>query len=228
MRVKLPFELPIIKEGATKRKDESALVALMYERTLSEYRDTLENYKRCVREYVSKLEGYDKQNMDNRLTNVQTAMDMTYLKEQQDKTVELMEDLKEQQDKTVELMDDMNRQMDTLKEQLEVMKTGSEGKTLASLESLSTLLADTNYKVEGLDKNVVNRLSELLLELQKQTLYQNKQLQAEILTGVEKLSQSVKRGHTMLWVLFVFNILGLSALAFIVYIFSKSFLFHFK
>jgi hypothetical protein len=202
MRVKLPFELPLIKEGAAKKKEESAQAAAMYERTLSEYRDTLENYKRCVQEYVSKLEGYDRQNMDNRLTKVQAALDMTYLKEQQDKSAGRVEDL--------------SRQLESLSNQVSDMKTTVVNKTLASLESLSALEADTNYKADSLDKNVVNRLSELLLELQKQTLYQNRQLQAEVLTNVDKLTKTVKRNHTILWVLIAFNILSLSALIFLV------------
>jgi hypothetical protein len=200
--MKLPFEIPMIKESISRKKDDTIQAAALYERTLAEYRETLESYRKGILEYLGKLEDYDKRSMDNQLSIVQTALDMTYIKEQADKTADMT--------------DTLTRQLDTFGNRLEELKTGPVSKTLAGLESLSTLTADTNYKVEALDKNVVNRLSELLLELQKQTIYQNKQLQTEVLTSVDKLSQSVKKSHTLLWFLIAFNILGLSALAFMV------------
>jgi hypothetical protein len=184
----IPFGLPSAIEIGLKRRDSSAEAAALYERKLADYRDTLESYKRCILEYSGKLEGYDKRSIDNQLSIVQTALDLTYIKEQGDKTYDLLEEMKE----------------------------GPMNKSLLQLESLITTLVDTNYKLEGLDKNVVNRLSELLLELQKQTVYQNKQLQTELLERVEQLTKSVKKGHSLLWFVIVFNLLGLSALAFLV------------
>jgi hypothetical protein len=184
----IPFGLPSVIEIGLKRRDSSAEAAALYERKLADYRDTLENYKRCILEYSGKLEGYDKRSIDNQLSIVQTALDLTYIKEQGDKTYDLLEEMKE----------------------------GPMNKSLLQLESLITTLVDTNYKLEGLDKNVVNRLSELLIELQKQSVYQNKQLQTELLERVENLTKSVKKGHTLLWFVIIFNLLGLSALAFLV------------
>jgi hypothetical protein len=184
----LPFGLPVIKDTAIRRRDDQTEATASYERKLAKYRDTLENYKRCILEYSDKLDGFDRRSMEHQLSIVQTALDLTYIKEQGDKSIELLED----------------------------MKTGQISKTLASLESLTAAMVNTNYQLEGMDKNVVNRLSELLLELQKQSNYQNKQLQTELLDDIERLKKSVKKGHALLWFVLVFNVLGLSALAFLV------------
>ena len=184
----LPFGLPAIKEISVKKREGSSEATASYEKKLAEYRDTLENYKKCILEYSSKLDGFDRRTMDNQLSIVQTALDLTYLKEQGDKTAELLQDMKE----------------------------GSMNKTLLQLESLVTAIVDTNYKLEGLDRNVVNRLSELLLELQKQTVYHNKELQSELVERIENLHKTVKTGKVLLGFIMVFNILALSALAFLV------------
>ena len=184
----LPFGLPTSIEIGRKKRDGSSEATVLYERKLADYRDTLKYYKRCILEYSSKLEGYDKRTIDNQLSIVNTALDLTYIKEQGDKTYDFLKDMTE----------------------------GSINKSLLQLESLITTLVDTNYKLEGLDKNVVNRLSELFLELQKQSVNQNKQLQEELIAEVEKLSKSVKKGHALLWFVIVFNLIGLSGLAFLV------------
>jgi uncharacterized coiled-coil protein SlyX len=111
---------------------------------------------------------------------------------------------------------DLKQQLDTVDKQLDDMKTGVLAQSRMNLEGLSAAVADTNYKLDGLDKNVVNRLSELLLELQKQTLYQNKQFQTEQSAVIDKLSRSVKRGHTFLWLILILNIFGLGILTFLV------------
>jgi hypothetical protein len=189
----LPFGLPTIRENTNKRKDEGSEIALYYERKLAEYRDTLEKYKNCLFEYASRLDGYDKRSMDNQLSIVQTALDLTYLKEQGDK-------IAEQGDKTNVL--------------LEELKTKSPESDLASnIESLAISVIDANSKLDGLDKNVVNRLSELLIELQKQSVYQNRELQTDLISEVERLRKSVKRGHALNWFLFFFSLLSLSGIA---------------
>lgn len=184
----LPFGLPTIKDTAIKKKDEVPELTAYYEKKLAEYRDVLENYRRCISQYSGKLDSYDKRGLDNQLSMVQSAIDITYLKEQTDKTVELLED----------------------------MKAGPVSSMQSTLQNLVTAMLDTNYKLEGLDKNVVNRLSELLFELQKQAINQNRQLQLEMSNEIEQLNLKVRRNHTLLWFLFIFNILGLSGLAFMI------------
>lgn len=178
----LPFGLPIIKE-THKKKDDNVI----YERKLEEYRNALENYKRCIIEYTGRLDHYDERYLNNQLSIVQIALDITYLKEQEEKTIELLEDIKS-----------------------EVLST-----TQTNLENLTTAVLDSNYKLEGLDKNVVNRISQLLFELQRQTLEQNKNNQMEITADFEQLNCKVRKNHSLLIWLFLFNILGIGGLVFI-------------
>ncbi|MDD3173068.1 MAG: hypothetical protein PHF63_05330 [Herbinix sp.] len=184
----LPFGLPHRKQTTIRRHDETAQTNTNYDHKLAEYRDALESYKKCILEYLGKLDNYDKRSLDNQLTFVQTAIDITYLKEQGDKSFELLED----------------------------MKVGVLQKLLTNLESMATTVLDTNNKVDELDKNVVNRLSELLLELQNQSFNQSKQLQGEMLTEIGVLKTKIKKNHILIWLLFIFNLIGLSGLAFII------------
>ena len=159
----LPFGLPNVKENSVRRYYESAQITALYDHKLSEYSDLLERYKKCIIEYSDKLDGYDKRSMDNQLSIIQMALDMTYLKEQGDKTIEFLDDTKD--------------------------------------------------NMEGLDKNVVNRLSELVLTIQKQSAEQNKQLQAEVLVKVDMLTRKVKREKALIWFFVFINLLSLGALA---------------
>lgn len=214
----LPFGLPVSRESSVKRREDNAEVTALYERKLSEYRDSLEFYKKCIIQYASKLDTYDRRSMDNQMAIIESALDMTYIKEQGDKTLGLISD----------------------------MKTGSMEKTLLSLDKLMLTIADTNYRLEnidktvelldksmnsldqkigimakdvdGIDKNVVNRLSELFIQIQKQTVYQNKELQTELVTGIDKLHKSVKKGHILLWMIFICNFLGIcGAVVYVLY-----------
>lgn len=184
----LPYGLPNAKDADGKEKYENLEASILYERKLAEYRDTLENYKKCITEYSGKLENYDKRTLDNQLSIVQTALDLTYLREQIDKSIELLDEIKK----------------------------GPISHMVIHLEGLIKAVVDTSYKIDGLDTNVVNRLSELIIELQKQTIYQNKQLQTELANSIEQLNLKVKKSNSLLWFVIGFNILGLSALAFLV------------
>jgi len=183
----LPFGIPGMKDLG-KRKEESSDAAAQYKHKLAEYRDTLENYRRMISEYSGRLEGYDRNTVEGQLSKVQFALDLTYIKEQGDKMLEL----------------------------LEAMSKKPEDKTSAELEGLLTTLVDTNYKIDGLDKNVVNRISELMLELHKQMTLQNKQYQTELSTSMELLSRKVKRTNALLWFVFIFGLTGISGIAFII------------
>lgn len=180
----MPFGLPSMKEDKNK-KNISAEAITQLERRIVEYKDTLENYKQCLSEYKDKLEDYDKQAIDNHLSHVQRALDMTYLKEQGERTIELLGEVQS---------DSLNR-------------------TLANLDILSGAVTEANNKIDGLDKNVVNQLSEMISEFQKQGVYQNKQIETEITANIDKLSRKVKRGNVVLWISLIINVLCFSGLA---------------
>lgn len=226
----LPFGLPIVKETNIRRKDVSSAVVVQYERKLAEYKEVLENYKNYMKEYSSRLEGYERKFKDNQLANVQTAIDMTYLKEQGDKTVELLYTLKAGTsnrtviglDTITDALADIHIKLETLSKHMNALdeKINHADKNLLTTainigtmdKSMETVVSN----MEGLDKNVVNRLSELLLELQKQTVYQNRQLQTELITDMQKINQTVKKGRTLLWFILIFNFFGICSIAFLV------------
>ncbi len=184
----IPFGIPIRKDNYVRRREEPARESALYERNLAEYRNTLENYKKCITDYSSKLDSFEKRSLENQLSIVQSALDMTYLKEQGDHLANLMDEMK-------------NEQMN---------------KTLANLEHLITTVLDTNYKMDGLDKNVVNRLSELLFELQKQTFNQNKDFHYEMEQNLDTLNDKVRKNNLLLWFLFAFNLISLGGLIFVI------------
>jgi len=192
----LPFGLPMIREAAEKKRDGGAEVVSHYDRKLAEYSKILEYYRECLLEYSSKLNDLDKKSMGNQLSAVQGALDITYLREQGEKTFEIIEEIKEE------------------------MKSETKSEWITNLsiqiDGLTQALADVNQKVSSLDTNVVNRLSDVILELQKQNAAMNKQVQLETAVSLEKLKKSSKKSNTLLGFLFVFNILGISALAFLV------------
>ncbi len=88
----LPFGITGVKESGKKREEEERSIA-KYDRKLADYRDTLESFKNCVIEYTDRLENYDKKTYSNQMSSIQAALDITYIKEQGDKVVELMEGL---------------------------------------------------------------------------------------------------------------------------------------
>jgi len=189
----LPFGLPTVKELGLKKKEEAMETAALFEHKLAEYKITLESYKRYIEENLGKQEAVDRRPIEDQLSIVQMALDLTYLKEQGEK----------------------------LSEQMNYLEKGSLSKISSELEGLVTSFVDTNYKLEGLDKNVVSRISELLVELQKQSTFQMKQHQTEQLSEMEALENKVKRNGVLLWFLFIFNLLSLSGIIFLIlYIFE--------
>ncbi len=191
----LPFGLPNMKETIVRKKDETTEAAALYERKLREYRDTLEIYKNCIEEYSGKLEIIDKKTLEEQLSLVQTALDITYLKEQSDRSFEMIEEMKQ--------------------ETLTKFQT--------TLEGLTTAVLDANYKLEGLDKNAVNRLSEFMMEMQKQSAGQSKQWKQELQEELEIVHDKVKKNHSLVIFLIVLNVLGLSGIAFLVLIVMGAF-----
>lgn len=183
----LPFGIPAVKDLGVRKKEETREIAAMYEHKLAEYRDTLEYYKKLL-EYSDKLEENDRKSVDRRHSAIQTAMDLTYLKEQSDKMMELLEDAGK----------------------------GTLKNIIAELDKLNIALLNTNDSLEGVDKNVVNRLSELLIELQKQDSVQYKQYQTDLTNHLNDLERRVKKGNALLWFLFIFSLVSISGMAFLI------------
>lgn len=197
----LPFGLASRKEAVTKRREDEQEIFLM-EHMLSEYHNALEEYRKFIRRYFNRLDSNDISNKDSQLANVQAALDMTYLKEQSDRNADVLEGLK--------------KQLEAISNQYNDEKANFTQNTMDRLEKMAASMAETNSTVNGLDKNVVNRISELLLELQKQEFYQERQNHLELLSAIDKLDKSVKKGRGLKIILLVFNIFSLGLLAFLV------------
>ena len=183
----LPFGIPQVKDLGLRKREETKEIAAMYEHKLAQYRDTLEYYKKLL-EYSDRLEENERKSVDKKFSGLQTAMDLTYLKEQSDKMMELMEGTSK----------------------------GTLNSIHVELDKLNIALMNTKEGLEGLDKNVVNRLSELLIELQKQNVFQYKQYQTDLTAQMNDLENRVKRGNALLWFLFVFSLASISGTAFLI------------
>ncbi|MDF2905099.1 MAG: hypothetical protein K0R34_420 [Herbinix sp.] len=184
----LPFGLPNVKDIGNKMKEDAKEITATYEHKLAEYRDTLEYYRKWLLEYSDKREENEHGVGAHYLKGVQTAMDLTYIKEQGEKTMDMVDDLNKVKISNI----------------------------LRELEKLNAGLETVNENLNGLDRNVVNRISELLIELQKQSTIQNKQYQADIVTDIYALDRRVRRGHALLWFVFIFNLIGISGIAFLI------------
>lgn len=197
-----PFGLPVNKDIILKKRDQENGSAKKYEQQLTDYRETLESYKKCIIEYADKLEGLDNRSIDHKLTIMRTTLDLTYIKEQTDKMMELIEMLRN--DDNVKLSEQQNQ----------ILTQGN--RLLEHQESMLAGLVETNYKLEGLDNNVVNRLSDVFIELQKQTIALYKQSHQELQDKIYRISKSVKHNKVLLWFLFISQVIGLGGIAFII------------
>lgn len=184
----LPFGITGVKESGLKKREVEDRSVIKYERKLADYRDTLESYKNCILEYSDRLDSYEKRTFNNQLSVIQTALDITYMKEQGDKVLDLLDNLK----------------ADTLNQ------------VSFTIDKLNTVLEDTKDKVEVMDENIITNISELISVLQKETQNENLRLQDEVLYRVEGMEDKIRRSNSLIWFLFVFNIISLGALAFVI------------
>jgi hypothetical protein len=184
----LSFGLPNSKVRGNKMKENAKEITSSYDHKLADYRNTLESYRKWLLEYSDRCEEYEHRIGVHNLNGVQTAMDLTYIKEQGEKTIDLMEDLNK-------------------------VKIGS---VILELEKMKAVLETTGDNLEGIDRNVVNRISELLIELQKQNTFLYKQYQDECITGLNALDRRVRKGHALLWFVFVFNLISISGIAYLI------------
>jgi hypothetical protein len=188
-----PFWLPTVKELGLKKREDAMATAAQYERKLAEYKTTLENYKKYIEDNLGKQEPEERRPIEDQLSLVQIALDLTYLKEQGER----------------------------FSEQVNELDKGKIAKISSDMEGLVTALVDTNYKLEEADKNVVRLLSERLAELQNQLVIQMNQNQTDLISRLESVEQKVKRNNVLLWFLFILQLLSLSGIVFVVlYIFG--------
>jgi chromosome segregation ATPase len=234
-----------VKENFGKKHHTEEVIAQLGHR-LEGYKDALESSKKVLLDYRKKLEEFSRQFTENQLSNVQTALDITYLKEYEEKMSQDILYLKEHGEKVkqdisylkergekdsqdilylggraektsqdiVYLREQGDKTIDVLNE----IKTDSLKEVLVNIDVITQELAEVNEKIEGLDKNVVNRLSEQILGFQKQNVYQMKQIETELTTNIEELTRKMKQGNITLFFFIGLNVMTLGALVvFILY-----------
>lgn len=183
-----PFTVPGLKDSTIiKKREIDQVAATKYREKLAEYRETLESYKKFIEEHNKKQYYSSKSSLEHNVTYVQLSLDLTYIKEQGDRILEQLEDMKNQQNNYI----------------------------LIQIENLMAAIVETNLKLEALDnKNMVGHLTEILMELQKQSLYQLRQVETGLWNRMDHLEKSIKGSKRLLWFLIILNFIGIGGLTF--------------
>ncbi|HKL80051.1 MAG TPA: hypothetical protein VJ888_06410 [Mobilitalea sp.] len=197
-----PFVTPNNKETGAKKRNNESQSAVRYEQKLAEYSEALDQYKKCIQEYSIRLEDFNKKPAESKYFVSQAEPELAFIKKQGDSMLELLAEMRAESDSKA------SEQANKLVQSNKVIEQQQ--------ESLTATLIDTNYKLEGLDKNVIGRISEVLVELQKQNLYAYKQNHAEMQANLDRISKAVKRGKVLSWFMFAFQVLSLGGIAFII------------
>jgi len=135
----LPFGLIARKESVQKRREDEQELSRL-EDMLVEYQDVLENYRRCIREYYSRLENRSRESQEDVIASVQAALDLACIKEQSEKTNGKVEEL--------------NTQMELINNHLMDIKAGYAQKSAEKLDLLSLSLEELSVTVDRLAKRV--------------------------------------------------------------------------
>lgn len=189
------FPLSKNKEITDYAKDKS-------EPRLAQYKEVLKRYKQSMEEYTQRLSAINNNSSDSKLTLVQTEMQLSQIKNQGEEILLLLEEIK-------------TKNGDGSQEKSEeALSQGS--KSLDLLESLMATIIETNYKLEEMDKSLINNLTSILSELHKQLLFHFREEHTVLQENYLKLQKTVKGNRGFLWVLFVIQFIGLGALAFII------------
>lgn len=169
---------------------------------LAQYKEALKRYKQSVEEYTQRLSTINNHPADSRITLVQTEIQLTQIKNQSEEIILLLQEMK--------LKDGSWSQ----EQSEEVLSQGK--KSLELMESLMATIIETNYKLEDMDKSLINNLTDVLSELHKQLLIQFREENDQLRDNYLKLHKTVKGNRGLLWVLFILQFVGLGALTFII------------
>ncbi|TAH69476.1 MAG: hypothetical protein EWM47_07000 [Anaerolineaceae bacterium] len=189
------FPLSKNKENSDNTKDRNEI-------RLAQYKEVLKRYKQSMDEYMQKLRHIENQPDSSKIALVQTSMQLSQIQKQNAEILLILEKLK-QKDR------DWSQEHNE-----EALNQGK--KAIDHIESLMTTIIETNYKLEEMDKNLINSLSSVILELHKQLLYQISEENAGLRENYTRLEKKVKGNRGLLWMLFILQFIGLGALAFII------------
>lgn len=196
------MNLSFNRETSTRKKNDKTVSSAFNEYKLEEYKNILDNCKKFIWEYSNKLDDFDKRAMEYQPTITKTALDVACIKEMGDKTAKLLDKMK------IDSMDMNHAEMSVISSSMEHMKV-----QLDVLERSMTVISNN---MELRDRNLGERLSELVNEQQKQIIYQNKQFQLELVYITDKLFNSIKKKQKLLWIINMISILGFGSTVFLI------------
>lgn len=169
-----------------------------YEGLLLQYKDLLKRYSQTLDRYMQNLTPAENRGQEGQMSTFQ----MSQLKDQGEKILFLLEEIKQ---RDVEMISEIDKNAQDY-----------EKKILDQIESLMATNIETNYKLEEIDKNLVNNLTANFVELQTQLLYLIKENQTHLQESHQILHKKVRGNRVFLWIIFLFQFVGIGALAFII------------
>ena len=136
-----------------------------------------------------------------------------------DKNLRKLPQIQKQNDEILLLLEEMKNNDDNWPQEKKEEALNQARKALDNIESLLAAVIETNYKIEELDKGLIDRLSSVMSELHKQELHQARETNSKSSENDNRLEKKVKGNRRLLWLLFFLQFLGTGALVFIIHIF---------
>ncbi|NLJ96950.1 MAG: hypothetical protein GX321_07315 [Clostridiales bacterium] len=169
-----------------------------HEGILLHYKDLLHRYKQTLERYMQNLPPTQEPRREGHMSTSQ----LSQLKDQNERILLLLEELKNRES---EIMSELDNNI-----------LNSSKKIVEQMDNLLATNIETNYKLDELDKRVVSNVTANFVELQKQLLYQLNEKQAQLFESNQILHRKIRTNRVLLWILIIFQTIGLGALAFII------------
>lgn len=186
----------------SRNKDNSDYTKDRNDLRLAQYKEVLKRYRQSMEEYIHRLGQIDNQPDGRQISLVQTSMQLTQIQNQSEEILLILEEM---------------RQKGSDWSQVHNEEAQNQGrKALDQIESLMTTVIETNYKLEELDKRLINNLTTVLSELHKQLIFHIKEENTVLSENYLKLQKKVKGNRGLLWVLFILQFLALGGIVFII------------
>lgn len=189
------FPLSRIKENADQAKERNDI-------RLAQYKEVLKRYKQSLEEYTQRLRQLESQPEGSQICHVQTSMQLSQIQNQNEEILIILDDLKQKGGDWSQAQNE------------EVLSLGR--KTVDQIENLMTTIIETNYKLEDMDKRVMNSMSSIISEFYNQLIYQIREENEIIRDSHIKLEKKVRGNRGFLWILFFLQLIGLGGLTFII------------
>lgn len=114
-----------------------------------------------MEEYIHRIGQIDNKPDDRQISLVQTSMHLSQIQSQSEEILLILDEMKQKETDWSQVQNEEAQ--------------NQERKILDQTEGLMTTVIETNYKLEELDKRLINNLSTVLSDLHKQLLFQIKE-----------------------------------------------------